>query len=161
MNLIVTDTWIFFIIFTIINGIIFRNKSKKYISKDPELKEGYDKYFWGILFYGNIPWIIMAIGNLSGMTYTTFEYFFPRLMNPIVLTFHASIIVMWLLSFKWIYFNNGAEFIEKHPGLFQKFSFTGQRNITAKDVKFYFPIMILGGIIAMIMMWVMDIPQFK
>ncbi len=147
-----------FIAVTIANGLILKFRSKKYIAEKPELKEGYDKYFRGWLLYGNIPWVIMAIGNLVGMTNNTFEYFNPKAMNPIVLIFHASIIVLWILSVNWIYFNNGAEFIERHPGLTSKTSIRGNTNMTAKQIRSFFPLALLGGIGGMIMMWVMDIP---
>lgn len=147
-----------FIAVTIANGLILKYHSKKYILQNPELKEGYDKYFKGWIIFGNIPWVIMMIGNLSGITQNTFEYFIPKAMNPMVLLFHFSIIALWMLSVRWIYFKNGAEFIETHPGLFQKSSFSGNTNLTAKQVKLFFPLMLLGGIAGMIMMWVMDIP---
>ena len=151
-----------FIAATIANGLILKYRSKKYIAQNPELADGYDKYFKGWLIYGNIPWLIMMIGNLSGMTQNTFEYFNPIALNPLVLFFHFSVIVLWVLSLRWIYFKNGAEFIEKHPGLIQKTSLSGNTNVTAKQIKFFFPFMLMGGIFAMIMMWIMDfpIPQF-
>ena len=111
-------------------------------------------------FYGNIPWLIIAIGTISGLTNSTFDYFNPKSLNPMVLIFHASIIVLWILSVWWIYFKNGAEFIEEHPGLLQKSSFSGNTNVTAKQIKQFFPIMLLGGIVGMIMIWIMDIPPF-
>lgn len=97
-------------------GLVFKYRSKSYISKEPSLQSGYDLYFKGILLYGNIPWAIMAIGDLSGMTHSTFDYFNPRNMNPAVLALHVSIIVLWIMSIRWIYFKDGAEFIERHPG---------------------------------------------
>ncbi len=147
-----------FIAVTIANSLILKFRSKKYITQNPSLKEGYDTYFKGFLIYGNIPWIIMAIGNLSGMTNNTFEYFNPKEMNPIVLVFHASIIVLWFLSIYWIYFNDGAKFIERHPGLIQKKGFSSTSNVTAKQVKLFFPLMLLGGGAGMVMMWIMNIP---
>jgi len=44
------------------------------------------------------------------------------------------------------------------PGLIQKSSFSGSKNVTAKQIKMFFPLMLLGGIAGMIMMWVMDMP---
>ena len=79
-------------------------------------------------------------------------------MNPIVLLFHVAIVILWGLSIWWIYFRDGAAFIEKHPGLVQKSSFSGNHNVTAKQIKLFYPLMLLGGIIAMIMMWQMDMP---
>ena len=158
MEIIFKHTWIMFIAVTIANGLILKYRSKKYTAEKPELEDGYDKYFKGWLFYGNIPWVIMMIGNLSGMTQNTFEYFNPKAMNAIVLVFHFSIILLWVLSVRWIYFKNGAEFIETHPGLIQKSSLSGNTNVTAKQIKLFFPLMLLGGIAGMIMMWIMDFP---
>ncbi len=62
MEIVFKHTWIMFIAVTIANGLILKFRSKKYIAEKPELKEGYDKYFRGWLLYGNIPWVIMAIG---------------------------------------------------------------------------------------------------
>lgn len=155
-------TWIIFIAITIANGLILKYRSKKHIIQNPELEDGYNKYFWGWLFFGNVPWIIMMIGNLSGMTKNTVEYFNPQAMNPIVLIFYFSIIVIYLLGIRWIYFMNGAEFIESHPGLVQKSSYGGGTNVTAKQVKLYFAIMLLGGILGMVFIWNIDLslPQF-
>lgn len=149
--------WILFIAVTLANGLILKYRFRKYITENPALKEGYDKYVKGFIFYGNIPWILMAFGNLTGLTHHVFEYFDPKAMNPVVLIFHASIVVLWILSVRWVYFNKGAEFIEAHPGLFQN-SFSGSSTITAKQVKLFLPLMILGGIAGMIMMWLIDTP---
>lgn len=105
----------------------------------------------------------MMIGNLSGLTQDTFEYFNPKAMNPIVLIFHFSIIVLWVLSVRWIYFKNGTEFIETHPSLIQKSSFKRNTNVTAKQIKLFFPLMLLGGTAGMVMTWFMGFttPQFQ
>ena len=119
---------------------------------------GYDKLVKGILFYGNIPWIIMGFGIISGLTTTIFDYFDPKSMNAIVLVFHLSIIVLWGLSTRWIYFKQGAEFLEKHPGLIQMKGFGNRSDVTVKQIKLFYPLMLAGGIFAMVMMWVTDIP---
>ncbi len=148
-----------FIAVTVANGLIFKYRSKKYIARNPELKEGYDKFYKGIMIYGNIPWIIMMVGNITGITQNIFEYFSPRDMNPMVLIFHFSILVLWILGVRWIYFKNGAEFIEAHPGLVQRSSFNGPTDVTAKQIKLFFPLILLGSIVGMAMMWIVDIPS--
>lgn len=158
MKLIFDQFWIFFIIVTIINGFIFKYRSKKYIVENPTLEKGYDNFFKGWLFYANIPWIIIGLGNLSGITNNITEYFYPRLMNPFVLAFHASIIVLYIILIRWIYFKKGAEFIEEHPGFLQRSSIRGSTNVTAKQIKIFLPLMLLGGVIAIITMWTREIP---
>lgn len=151
--------WVAFIIGTVVSAYTMRYRSKKYIDEAPELKLGYDKLFKGILIYGNVPWVIMGGGILAGITHGIFDYFNPKSLNPIVLLFHFSIIVLWILSVWWIYFNRGAEFIEKHPGFLQVHAFGSRTDVTAKQVKMFFPLALAGGIGGMIMMWVADIPS--
>lgn len=153
--------WILFIAVTIANGLYLKYRSREYISRDPGLKAGYDKYFRGWLIYGNIPWVIIGLGNLSGMTSHLFEYLQPRTLNPVVLLFHASIVVLWVFAAYWIYFKDGAEFIERHPGLLVKQYPSRQRNPTAKSVKVFFPVVIAAGVVALAMMWFREIPSPK
>lgn len=156
---ILRDAWILFVVATFINAFLLKHKSKKHISKNPQLKAGYDKFFKGFLIVGNIPWIIIGAGNTAGYTQNIFEYFNPRSLNPFVLTFHIAIIILRLLCARWVYFNNGAEFIEKHPGLLVKRGF-GYRNenLSAKRIKISLGIALLGGIIAMVIMWTGKFP---
>ena len=155
LEILFLQTWALFILITVINAYILKSRSHKYIATNPELKDGYKKMFNGLLFYGNVPWIIIGIGNLTGLTNSTFDYFAPRQLNPIVLLFHLAVVVLWLLSIKWIYFKNGAEFLEQHPGLLRP-------SQTARQIRIFFPMMLLGGIIGMILMWVKNpsIPIF-
>jgi len=154
MEILLNNFWLLFIVVTIGNVLMLKHSSKKYILETPELEEGYNQLFKGMLFYGNIPWVVMGFGNLTGMTKSTFEYFFPSHMNPIVLAFHGSILFLWILSAWWIYFNEGAEFLEKHPGVVYRSSFSEDKRVTAKQIKMFFPLMLLGGVTAMIMMWI-------
>lgn len=146
MDFVFEQTWILFILVSIFNTYLFYNRAKPYIEKDPTLENGYRKITLYSLSLGNIPWLIMGIGNIVGFTHNTFEYLNPNQLKPIVLAFHASIIILWICLIIWIYFMNGAEFLEKHPGLLR-------HNPTAKHIKFMTPIMLLGSIIAIIMMW--------
>jgi hypothetical protein len=158
MEIIFKQAWIMFIAVTFANAFILKFRAKKYIDKNPDLRKGYEDLFKGIVLFGNIPWIVIAIGNLTGMTNSIFDFFNPRALNPIVLIFHASIIVLWLLSIRWIYFRNGAAFLERHPGFIEKHGFSGNSAVTAKEIKTFFPLMLLGGIVGMIMMWLIKIP---
>jgi hypothetical protein len=155
MEFIIKHGWILFILVTLLNGIILKFRANKYIKQNPELKEGYDNYFKGWIIFGSIPWTIMGIGDLTGMTNNIFEFFAPRMMNPIVLFFHFSIIGLYVLMTWWIYFKGGAEFMANHPGLLRN-------NPSAKYIKIMIPFMLLGGVIAMIFMWnsVIPIPKF-
>ena len=96
--------------------------------------------------------MIMMFGDISGVTETIFEYFTPKSMNPMVLAFHGSIVLLWMLSVRWIYFKDGAEFIEKHPAVINR----PKTKITAQQVKQFFPLIIINGVIVMILLWAID-----
>jgi hypothetical protein len=162
MELIFKHGRIFLITMTIINGIVFKYRSKKYIVENPELEDGYDKLFKGWLLWGNIPWIIMAIGDLTKITDGIGEYFNPRLLNPMVLIFHTSILLIWIIGSKWIYLEGGSELLAKHPGLIQFHGFGTSKDITSSStIKIIWTLCIIGGIIGMFFMWTMKIPSMN
>lgn len=150
--------WVMGLFVTLFNAFYLKYQSKKHIAEKPELEDGYEKVFKGILTLGSLPWLIIMVGSLSGMTKSIFEYLNPSSLNPIVLIFHGMIILLMLLSTWWIYFKSGAEFLEEHPGLFKKSSFSGKTNMTAKQIKLFFPLTLIGGIIGLVMMWNSAIP---
>ena len=137
--------WIVLILIACANALILKLKSKKYIANDPALKRGYDQLIKGFLFYGNIPWIIMGVGNLSSGTKSGMDYFSPHSQNYFVLTFYFSILVLWAFGTKWIYFKNGAAFLENHPGMLRGERFGSKNNTTAKQIK------IVWGILSIVL----------
>lgn len=161
MNYIFDNFWILLIAGTFIACFEMKTRTKKYINQNPELENGYNSYFKGWLFYGNIPWIIMGIGNLTGKTNSTFDFFDPKSMNPIVILFFVSVFVLYALLVRWIYFRNGAEFFEKHPGLFEVVWFYNRQSLSASQVKSITPVMIVAGFICFALMWFTGIPTIK
>jgi len=149
--------WIMFIIVTVANGLIWKSKSKKYIAENPELQEGYDSLIKGWLIYGNIPWIIMGIGMITGLTKSMDEFFNPRLGNPIVIVFFLAIIVEWILGSRWIFFQGGAEKLVKHPGMFTQTE-KGNEKFELMKIKLLWIAGMIGGIFGLYMMWKMNIP---
>lgn len=150
--------WISFILVTIVNAYVMRYRSNKYIAESPELEAGYDKLLKGMIFYGNIPWVIIGIGIMTGLANSVIDFLNPRSMKPIVLIFHLSIIVLWGLSIRWLYFKKGAEFLEKHRGFIQVHGFGHRADVSASQIKSFFPIVLIGGIGGMIAMWFIEIP---
>jgi hypothetical protein len=153
--------WIFLIIITCINAFVLKSKSKDYIRANPQLEKGYNDMFKATITIANIPWVIMGIGSLTGMTKSADEFFHPSQLNPIVLVFHLSTIIILLLGIRWIYFKKGAEFLELHPGLIGKRGFSGTTtDVSAKQVKLFFAVALIGAAIGMVMMWCNVIPFF-
>ncbi len=142
--------WVLFIVATVANGLIFKFRSRKYIKENPELKDGYDILFKGWIFYGNIPWVIMGIGVMTGMVESVFEFFDIGGLKPIVVLFYLSVVVLWILGSRWIYFRGGAEMLSKHPG-FLTVGFSAVK-ISPFWVKALWTLMLVSGIFGFTMM---------
>ncbi|MCW7468305.1 hypothetical protein [Leptospira kanakyensis] len=139
--------WIVFIVVTVFNAIVLKFRSQKYIKEKPELEPGYDKLVKGILFYGNIPWIIVGIGNLFQYTNSLIDYLYIKTLNPFVIIFHISILILWSLAFYWIYFNNGAEFLVKHPGLVRVKGGGFFTEVSPKMIQIFFGLILFSNLI--------------
>ena len=139
-------SWIPFIAVTCINAAIWWNRSRKAIAEKPELEANYNKLIRGLLIYGNIPWLIMGAGILFGGVPSTFHYFNPR-NGPWVIAFYVSVVTMWILGVRWIYFQNGAEELVTCSGLF-RVPFA----VTPLMIKLYIALMIAGGVVGLSMM---------
>ncbi len=140
-----------FIVVTITNAIIMKVRSKKQIDQDPSLEEGYDKIFKGLITWGNIPWVIMGVGIVTGNVPTVFHYFNPQDGNPYVISFFISILLIWVLGTYWLFLKDGAEMLFKHPGIFNSdFS-------SPAKIKMVWILSLAGGIAGLAMMFTMKI----
>lgn len=157
MDLIFNQAWIFLIVMTCVNGFVWQFKSKKYIAENPDLKEGYESLIKGWFIFGNIPWVIMGIGMLTGLTKSMDEFFNPRLENPIIIVFFLAIIVEWILGSRWIFFQGGAEKLVKHPGMFTQTE-KGNEKFELMKIKLLWIAGMIGGVFGLYMMWKMNIP---
>lgn len=146
-NFIFDNGWVLLILVTVFNAFYLKARSQKIIARQPELQEGYDQLFKGYLIYLNIPWIVMGIGVLFGSVPGVFGFFRPRDGNIFVLAFHAIVVILWILCVWWIYFNGGAEFLVKYPGVFN------QDIKSPILLKVLFAVMLIGGILGMASMW--------
>jgi hypothetical protein len=157
MSAIVQHFWIVFILGIVANGLTWKWRSKKYIAENPGLQEGYDRLIKGYLIFGNIPWVIMGIGLVTGMTKSMSDFFNPGQLNPIVIAFLLVLIVEWMLGIYWIFFNGGAETLVKHPGLFTS-SAKGNEKFETMKVKLLWIVAILGGLLGIaVMIWKMNV----
>ncbi len=151
--------WAMGIATTCANAIIYARRAQKEIRKNPELEEGYRTLIKGFLIWGNIPWIVMGIGCLVGGVPSLFHFFRPRDGNPFVLSFFASVFLIWVLGTHWLFFQGGAEKLAKHPGLITYHTFGKSGNITNPAViKLFWLLCIAGGIVGAAIMFTVDIP---
>jgi len=144
--------WAICIVCCFANAAVLRFRAQKRIHENPELEDGYRIIIKGFLIWMNIPWIVMGIGHLVGGVPTVLHFFRPSDGNPYVLGFWASIVVMWVLGTYWLFYRQGAEMLVRHPGLFRS-DFK-----SAITVKFHWILCVAGGVVALIAMFIMDIP---
>jgi len=129
--------WIVLILMSCLNSYGLRIESKKYIAHDPSLRPGYEKLIKATLIYFNIPWIIMGIGTLSSFTNNPTDYFNIDSGNSFVVVFYLYFIILWTTGIRWIFFKDGAAFLEKHPGMFRGERF-GSSATPARQIKIFF-----------------------
>ena len=85
MGVFVTHFWLAFVVVTIINGRYWWAGVQARIRAQPELGPGYRRLYRGYLFWGNVPWLLMGAGILSGQVRSIFDFLQPRSGNPYVL----------------------------------------------------------------------------
>lgn len=159
MEMLFKNFWIMFILVTFFNVYQFKKKTAKFIIDNPDKAYGYNLIFKNFLIFGCIPWLIIGLGNTFGFTSSVFDYFQPADLNPLVLIFHFSILCIWILMVRFIFFKNGAKFLENHPGLIVINNFgTINENPSEKSIKILTIVGLIGGILALILMWCIDIP---
>jgi hypothetical protein len=69
--------WLMFVAVTVANALVFKFRSRDYIRQSQGLAGGYQQLFWGVLFWGNLPWLVMGIGMELGGVPSMFSYFRP------------------------------------------------------------------------------------
>lgn len=144
--------WTLFVLVTVLNAFMIKARSQKMIARNPDLHAGYEQLFKGYLIFMNIPWLVMGFGMIAGGVPNIFSFLAPRQGNPFVLAFHASVVILWMLTIWWVYLKGGAEFLARHPGALNS-------EIKSPElIKLLVGVMLLGGILAMAAMWSMDFP---
>ena len=151
--------WVIAIIVTGINLIFFRINAQKYIKDNPQLEEGYSTLFRGYLFWMNLPWVIMGIGCTIGGVPSVWHYFRPRDENPYVLAWFGSVFLIWILGTFWLFFKGGAAKLIRHPGIIVfRYGFRSKNITNPALIKTLWVLALAGGIVAVLIMWSMEIP---
>jgi hypothetical protein len=144
--------WVMCIAVLLANAATFWSRAKKHTLYNPELEAGYKTIFKGLLFGGGVPWIVVGIGCVTGGLPSVFHLFRPRDGNPYTLVFFAMAFLLWIKGTYWLFFQNGAHMLVKHPGLF---------NVDFESpttVKIFWLICLAGGLLGVIGMFTQDIP---
>lgn len=137
--------WLVCILVTCANGAVWWQRAKPRIAENPALEDGYRSLIRGWIIYGNIPWLVMGLGIMTGSVPSIFHFFNPR-NGPFVLAFYATVIALWIACFYWLFFRSGAEALITYPGLL---NLPGGKPWM---VKAYFLLCLAGGIIGLLIM---------
>src|ERR1700704_3277288 len=98
--------WLFFVAATFANAAIWWYRGRQKMAENPALVSGYRRLIWGLLVYGNIPWLVLGVG---------FEL--PYLLPTLLITFFVVVIILWIGASYWIFFGGGSKDLAMHPGI--------------------------------------------
>ena len=100
----------------------------------------------------------MGVGCTIGGVPSLWYYFRPRDGNPFVLAWWLSVLILYVLTVYWIFFNKGAEKLARNRVIsfyrFGEVSFISNPTI----IKLLFLLCIAGGLVAGAVMWAVDMP---
>lgn len=139
--------WLVAIFTNIINVIICWVRVQPEIQKDHSLQSGYIKLLRGYLIGMSIPWLVMGYGLLTQQALSLAEFMFPRFSNPSVLAWWISLwsIILWYTY--WLFCQDGAEQLTKHPGFLR-----GQYH-NPRTIKLVWSLSLVGATIAHIILF--------
>ena len=117
MPLIFRHAWLLLVLTTCAQGASWWRTAKRKIAQDPALGPEYRRLIKSFLIYENLPWLVMGAGIVSGAVPSTLHYLNPR-NGPFVVAFFVVLVVLGIAQFYWLFFQQGAEVLVAHPGLF-------------------------------------------
>ncbi len=112
--------WVLFVAATVWNAASWWVRGAPHRREHPELERGYRSLVGGLLFWGNVPWVVMGAGILFGHVPSIFSYFNIPTGGPWVGAFHGTLLLVWALGTYWLLMRGGAETFVRHPGLFTR-----------------------------------------
>lgn len=106
-NLFDNGFWLLGIIVTWVNFFIWSNASIKN-DLSPEDQAVRRRYLFNFAVITSLPWLVMGVGSMTGMTPSVIFYFRPQDGNPFVIGWLAGVFIMQLWLSWWISFADGA-----------------------------------------------------
>ena len=94
------------------------------------------RYIRWLIAASTIPWIVMGLGQLSGSTSSVWDYFRPQDMNPFVLAFVGSVLLLSLAMLYWVFSMEGARKTVELK-LMHVSGFSGSAPATERQVKLF------------------------
>ena len=150
VELVFRHAWLLFIAVTCANGAIWWHRAQRDIAANPEREQSYRRLIRGWMIYGNVPWLVMGAGIVSGNLRGVFDYFNPR-NGAFVIAWFSSVVALWILGFVWIFMRGGAEQLATHGAFFNS------APPSAGTIKMLYVAVIAGGVVALIAIFTADV----
>lgn len=139
--------WLVALLFTAINGIVYRQRFRAIAAQHPDGAAGYQQLLVGFVAVNVLVWGVMGLGSLVGGVPSVFEFFQPSLGNPWVILWHITLILLWIAGFVWLFVGTGAQFLVNHPAFFNF------KPTSAWQIRLWYLACVAGGVLAEILMW--------
>ncbi len=104
--------FLFIFIVVVVNAYVMRFRARNDIIQSPDLKNGYEKLFKGIIFWLGTPFLILAFGAM--ISQLSFPQDLLNFRNPFTIVFFAWFLIFDFFGVKWIFMGRGAEFLTRH-----------------------------------------------
>lgn len=107
--------WVLLIAVTLFNGLTLYFQGWNDMAT-LELKLSYAKLTLYVLFWANVPWIVMGFGCLQ-KSLTFRDYLEPQTLHPALITFFVSLVCVFAVGSYWIFAAGGAMQLLHYPGI--------------------------------------------
>lgn len=129
--------WVFLIAVTLFNGLTLYFQGWQDMAT-LELKLSYAKLTLYVLFWANVPWIVMGVGCLQ-KNLTFRDYLEPKTLHPALIAFFASLVCVFAVGSVWILAAGGAAQLLHYPGI-------DAQSWTVEQVKQVWSLGVISGI---------------
>ena len=104
--------WLVCLATSFINYLLARRRMRA-ATTDPRAVEEGEQYMRRFALAAALPWALMGLGQMSGITPTIWYYFRPQDLNPFVTAWFACIFVASVIHAGWVLSMDGAEKIRR------------------------------------------------
>lgn len=87
------------------------------VRRHPERRESYKKLTVGFFCWGSLPFLVLQVGVLLGLSAGTGDLLEGGEPTLIVGLFYGACVLLWVLGTYWMFFLGGADAMARHPGL--------------------------------------------
>lgn len=109
--------WLLMIAMVFGLAAMWRWRARPYIAADPSLLEGYNRLITGFIFWGNMPFAVLALCFALGYPLDMGVIGMPGYWTPAEIAFLGSLVLIDILWVYWTFFADGISKLVDHPGL--------------------------------------------